>query len=116
LGFLRDTTAGADVKNAIIADYTKLPACEYAEIKDIVQIERSVRDRTEAAESERVAMQICSRLPKNEAEVENMIKAGYELAKNMDWDTVVKKYLLSGLRSVCKATAEIKVPDELHIS
>jgi glycogen synthase len=116
LGFLRDTTGGADVKNAIIADYTKLTAREYAEIEDIVQIERSVRDRKEAAESERVAMQICSRLPKNKAEVESMIKAGYELAKDMDWDTVVKKYLLSGLQSVCKATEEIKVPDELHIS
>lgn len=116
LGFLRDTTGGADVKNAIIADYTKLTAREYAEIEDILQIERSVRDRTEAAESERVAMQICSRLPKNEAEIESMLKAGYELAKNMDWDTVVKKYLLIGLQSVCKATEEIKVPDKLHIS
>jgi len=116
LGFLRDTTGGADVKNAIVADYTKLTAREYAEIEDIVQIERSVRDRIEATESERVAMQICSRLPKNKAEVESMIKAGYELAKDMDWDTVVKKYLLSGLQSVCKATEEIKVPDELHIS
>jgi hypothetical protein len=116
LGFLRDTTGGADVKNAIVADYTKLTAREYAEIEDIMQIDRSVRDRTEAAESERVAMQICSRLPKNKAEVESMIKAGYELAKEMDWDTVVKKYLLSGLQSVCKTTEEIKVPDELHIS
>jgi hypothetical protein len=75
-----------------------------------------VRNRIEAAESERVAMQICSRLPKNEAEVESMIQAGYELAKDMNWDTVVKKYLLSGLQSVCKVTEEIKVPDELHIS
>jgi glycogen synthase len=115
-GFLRDTTGGADVKNAVIADYTKLTAREYAEIGDILQIERSVRDRTEAAESERVAMQICSRLPRNEAEVECMIKAGYELAKEMNWDTVVKKYLLSGLKSVCKATEEINVPDELRIS
>jgi glycogen synthase len=110
LGFLRDTTGGADVKNAIVADYTKLTAREYPEIEDILQIEQSVRNRTEAAESERVAMQICSRLPRNEAEVESMIKAGYELAKDMDWDTVVKKYLLIGLQSVCK------VPDELHIS
>jgi len=116
LGFLRDTTGGADVKNAIIADYTNLTTHGYAEIKDIVQIERSVRDRIEAAESERVAMQICSRLPKNEAEVENMVQTGYELAKNMNWDTVVKNYLLSGLQSVCNATEEIKVPDELHIS
>ncbi len=110
LGFLRDTTGGADVKNAIVADYTKLTAREYPEIEDILQIEQSVRNRIEAAESERVAMQICSRLPMNEAEVESMIKAGYELAKDMDWDTVVNKYLLRGLQSVCK------VPDELHIS
>jgi len=116
-GFLRDTTGAGDVKNAIIADYTNLapptagfdqnPALlghGYAEIEDILQIERSVRDRIEASESEKVAMQICSRLPKNEAEVESMIHTGYELAKNMSWDVVVEKYLLSSLQSVCTAT------------
>ena len=116
LGFLRDTTGGADVRNAIIADYTNLTAQGYSEIEDILQIERSVRDRTEAVESQRVAMQICSHLPKNEAEVESMIQSGYELAKEMNWDKVVKEYLLRGLQSVSKATKEIKVPDELHIS
>jgi hypothetical protein len=53
----------------------------------------------EAKESERVAMQICSRLPKNQTEIENMVQTGYELAKNMSWDVVVKNYLLSGLQS-----------------
>jgi hypothetical protein len=119
-GFLRDTTGAGDVKNAIIADYTNLdyrqasldpptagfnqnPALlghGYAEIEDILQIGRSVRDRIEASESEKVAMQICSRLPKNEAEVESMIQTGYELAKNMNWDVVVKNYLLSSLQLV----------------
>jgi len=116
-GFLRDTTGAGDVKNAIIADYTNLDCRQaspprqasldpptagfnqnpallghgYAEIEDILQIGRSVRDRIEAIESEKVAMQICSRLPKNEAEVESMIQTGYELAKNMNWDVVVAK-------------------------
>ncbi len=99
-GFLRDTTGAEDVKNAIIADYTNLQANGYAEIEDILQIGRSVRDRIEASESEKVAMQICSRLPKNEAEIQSMIQTGYELAKNMNWDVVVKNYLLSNLQLV----------------
>jgi hypothetical protein len=116
LGFLRDITGGADVKNAIVADYTNLINNEYTEIKDILQINRSVRDRIEANESERVAMQICSRLPKNEAEVESMIQTGYELAGNMSWDIVVKNYLLHALQFVCKEPEQAKVSDELHIS
>jgi glycogen synthase len=112
-GFLRDTTGTEDVKNVIIADYTNLAPvlpCEsknggYVEVEDILQIDRSVRDRIEAGESEKVAMQICSRLPKNEAEIESMIQTGYELAKNMSWDVVVKNYLLSSLQSVCAKKA-----------
>jgi len=91
----------SSIKNVIIADYTNLTTHGYAEVEDILQIDRSVRDRIEASESEKVAMQICSRLPKNEAEVESMIQTGYELAKNMSWDVVVKNYLLSSLQSVC---------------
>jgi len=140
-GFLRDTTGAGDVKNAIIADYTNLDCRQaspprqasldpptagfnqnpallghgYAEIEDILQIGRSVRDRIEAIESEKVAMQICSRLPKNEAEVESMIQTGYELAKNMNWDVVVlvrKKPALSA----AEGPDDVKVSDELHIS
>ncbi|MHC4104515.1 MAG: hypothetical protein ACYSR9_06215, partial [Planctomycetota bacterium] len=116
LGFLRDITGGADVKNAIIADYTKLVTKEYPEIKDTVQINRSIRNQIETNESERVAMQICSRLPKNEAEIESMVKTGYDLARNMSWDIVVKNYLLRGMQSACTAPEHANVPDELHIS
>ena len=51
-------------------------------------------------------MQICSRLPKNDAEIESMLQNGYELAKNMSWDIVVKDYLLSNLQ---------KMPDKVRI-
>jgi len=117
-GFLRDAVSMLDtrcrmlvenrvssIKNVIIADYTNLTTHPdtIGEVEDILQIDRSVRDRIEAGESEKVAMQICSRLPKNEAEVESMIHTGYELAKNMSWDVVVKNYLLSSLQSVCTA-------------
>ncbi len=106
-GFLRDVTCGDDVKNVIIADYTNLMNQSCSDIEDMLQIGRTIRDRIEASESDKVAMQICSRLPKNEAEIESMVQSGYELAKNMSWDIVVKDYLLSSLQ---------KMPDKVRIS
>ncbi len=99
-GFLREITDDEDVKNVIVADYTNLENHSQAEIEDLPQIDRSVRDHIEATQSEKVAMQICSRLPKNESETESMIRTGYELAKNMSWDVVVKNYLLNSLRKI----------------
>jgi len=100
LGFLRDVTGGHEVPNVIVADYTNLETHDYADIEDMLQINRSVRDEIEAIQSEKVAMQICSRLPKNEQEIESMIQSGYELAKNMSWDTVVNNYLLNNLQAI----------------
>jgi len=105
-GFLRDITGAENVKNVIIADYTNLDTRKYADVEDLLQIDRSVRNQIEARESEKVAMQICSRLPKNQSEVESMVQTGYELAKNMSWDVAVKDYLLTNLQ---------RVPDKLHI-
>jgi len=99
-GFLREITDDEDVKNVIVADYTNLENHSQAEIEDLPQIDRSVRDHIEATQSEKIAMQICSRLPKNESETESMIRTGYELAKNMNWDVVVKNYLLNSLRKI----------------
>jgi len=107
LGFLRDVTGAEDVKNVIIADYTNMESHGYVDIEDLLQIDRSVRDRIEAAQSEKVAMQVCSRLPKNDSEIESMIQTGYELAKNMSWNVAVKDYLLNVLR---------KTPNKVHFS
>ncbi len=107
------------IKNVIFADYTNLESHGFAEVQDILQIDRSIRNWIEASESEKVAMQICSRLPKNEAEIESMIQTGYELAKNMSWDVVVKNYLLSSLQSVCAkrpALSATEGPDSAKVS
>jgi glycogen synthase len=106
-GFLQDITCGEAVKNIIIADYTNLAIHGSTDIEDLLQIDQTARDRIEASESEKVAMQICSRLPKNEAEIEDMIQTGYELAKNMSWDIVVNDYLLYSLH---------KKPEKIRIS
>jgi glycogen synthase len=107
LGFLRDITGAENVNNVIIADYTNMENREYTDLEDLLQTGRSVRNQIEARESEKVAMQICSRLPKNRSEIESMIQSGYELARNMSWDVAVKNYLLSNLQNI---------PDKLHIS
>jgi glycogen synthase len=99
-GFVRDVTGGQDLKSVIVADYTNLETHANADIEDLRQINREVRDRIEASQSEKVAMQICSRLPKNESEIESMIQTGYDMAKNMSWDVVVKNYLLNSLQEI----------------
>ena len=106
-GFLSDVTGAESVKNVIVADYTRLGEQNYVDIEDLLQIDRAVRDQLEAIESEKVAMQICSRLTKNEGEIEEMVRTGYQLAENMSWDVVVNNYLLRSLQ---------KAPHNAHIS
>jgi hypothetical protein len=96
-GFLRDTTAGREVRNVIVANYTNLGDYQYADIEDLLQIGRQVRDHLEALESTRVAGQILERLPRNDNDLQTLIREGHRLACNMSWDVVVKKYLLDGL-------------------
>jgi len=101
-GFIRDVSSNQDVKNVIIADYTGLDTNGCTDIEDLLTIGRDVRDRIESRTSEKVAMQICSRLAKNESEIESMIQSGYELAKNMTWDVMAKNYLLKSLQKTTK--------------
>jgi len=105
-GFLRDVTGGRPVKNVILADYTNLGDHEYEDIEDLVQIDRTVRDRIEAAEAARIATEIIARLPQNETELGEMIREGHRLARNMSWDVVVKTYLLNDLSRVHRKQAQ----------
>jgi len=112
-GFVRDATAGKNIKNIIIADYTKLNSGRFADIKkgpkkqknafgnpNPLHIDQSVRDRIEASESEGIAKQIIQRLPESKSQIKSMIQTGYSLAQNMSWDVVVKNYLLPSLQKV----------------
>lgn len=99
-GFVLDMAGAEGAKNLIIADYTKLNSYKSDNIEDLLKIDVSVRNQIEQNISEKVAMQICSRLPKSETEIEDMINTGHSLAKNMSWDTVVTNYLLPCLQEV----------------
>jgi hypothetical protein len=99
-GFVADIAGAEGAKNIVIADYTRLNSHGPNSIEDLLKIDDSVRKHIEQNVSERVAMQVCSRLAKSESETEDMIKTGYSLAKNMSWDAVVKNYLLPSLQKV----------------
>jgi len=96
-GFLKDITKEEEVKNVIIADYTNLQTQNYVDVEDMLKIDQAVRDRIEISQSEKVAMQICSRLSSNEAELAELIERGWQLAQNMSWDVVVRNYLTASL-------------------
>lgn len=96
-GFLRDVTAGRDVRNVVLADYTAMDDRCGSDIEDLLQIDRKIRDGIEAAEGARVAREILDRLPQNDAQIERMIRDGHDLACNMSWDVVVREYLLNDL-------------------
>jgi len=97
-GFLRDVSQGQDVKNAIIADYTEAGLPEHTDIEDLLQINTQTRDHTETRVSHQVAQEILARLAQSDADVEDLIRRGYALAKNMSWDVVASHYLLATLQ------------------
>jgi hypothetical protein len=99
-GFLRDVTAGGETRNVILANYTSLHDYQYADLEDLLQLDRRVRDHLEAAEGARVAQEILNRLPQNDAELDALIYEGRRLAHNMSWDVVVRKYLLPDLARI----------------
>jgi antirestriction protein len=99
-GFVLDIAGAEGAKNLVVADYTRLNSYDSDSIETLLKIDESVRNQIEHAVSERVAMQICSRLAKCELETEDMIKNGFALAKNMSWDAVVQNYLLPCLQKV----------------
>ena len=96
-GFVRDVAGPDAIDNVIVADYTNLDGQCYGEIEQTLAIDRSIRDRIEKSVSKQVASEICSRLPRTESQMRQMIENGYSLAKNMTWDGTVRNYLFTSL-------------------
>ena len=88
------------IKNVIIADYTRLDSQRFASIEDILHIDQSTLGQTEEHISQKLAHEIMQRLPKSPSEMERLVESGYELAKKMSWDLVVKDYLLPSLQKM----------------
>jgi hypothetical protein len=98
-GFVGDAVVGTNssdkdgVRNFIVADYTGLNG-KYHEIKDLLNIDRAVRDQVEEKESQEIADEILMILPRSESEIASLVENGRRIATNMSWDVVVTEYLL----------------------
>jgi len=93
-GFVREAAGGRDVMNVIEADYTELDGDEEGHLEDMLHIDRGCRDRIEHKISEKIALEICSRLPKNDEDTSALLQSGYQLARHMGWEAVAEKYVL----------------------
>jgi hypothetical protein len=104
-GFVKKVCDPQETRNVIIADYTDLDGMKFNNVADMLKIDTGVRNQLERYVSEKVAMEILARLPKNDEETVSMINSGFELAQQMSWDVVVKNYILKGF---AKAVADRK--------
>ncbi len=108
-GFVKEVTGGQEVENVIIADYTNLGDYGWADLEDLQQINRQARDQIEHKMSEKVALEICARLPRNDDETNGVIQSGYELAKHMSWESVAENYILKSLNKAIQKKHDRRV-------
>ncbi|MCF7956408.1 MAG: glycosyltransferase [Phycisphaerae bacterium] len=102
-GFVKDVTGGRDVKNVIVADYTDLDGEDWRnDLEDLLSIDKETREHIEHEVSQKVARQLCDRLPVNDAEVECLIASGYDMARHMSWNSVVKNYVMKSLHTALR--------------
>jgi hypothetical protein len=85
-------------QNIIVANYTTLPqGYNVNNWRDALRIGQWERDSVEQHVSWQVATAIMERLPRNDAQKQALIDAGYALARQMSWDVVAKTQLLPAL-------------------
>lgn len=101
-GFVKDVTEGKDVPNVILADYTELNGDSGMTLEEMLKIDRGYRDSIEHRVSEKIALEICARLPKNDQEFNTLLQTGYELARHMGWESVVSKYVLKSFNKAVR--------------
>ena len=90
--------AGGVVSNIVIADYVSIPwGWNIWGVQGALSIGQQTRDAIENINSGQVAREIMARLPKNDGELDALLKRGYELARMMSWEVVARDYLLPSL-------------------
>ncbi|MHC5091888.1 MAG: glycosyltransferase family protein [Planctomycetota bacterium] len=101
-GFVKTVADTDTIPNVIFADYTDINGDAGMDIDSMLRIDKDFRDRIEHKISEKIALEICARLPKNDAEFNRLLQSGYELARHMGWESVVEKYVLKSLHKAVK--------------
>ena len=106
MGFARKTMANATkwYKNIVEANFVNLPDDWLARtVEDLLAISIPQRDQIETAEGRRVAPLLVDSLPRTDAQLQELIDDGYDLARRMSWEHVVQDYFLPSLSRVSVA-------------
>ncbi len=103
-GFVKAVTGGKDVPNVIFADYTELNGDSGLEIEHMLKIDREYRNKIERKISQKIALEICARLPHNDDESYRLLRSGFEIAKHMGWEAVAENYVLKSIHKAVKKT------------
>ena len=96
-GFVEKVTEGRGPPNVLVADYFGgLPHAGDA-AQRVPRAERHVRTSPEEKGARGVRGPRWAHLPKNEAELAERMRCGYELASRMSWEVVVGQYVLPAI-------------------
>jgi hypothetical protein len=95
MGFARKAAAGEEFENIIQADYLGVSAAMSTE--QLLGLPISARDKVELEENRRLAGIIIGRLPRDTEVLQRRMRTGYELARRMSWERVVREYFLPSL-------------------
>ena len=99
LGFAKRMCNLNGLKNIIVADYTNQNDDTLNEIDALLEINKTLYNQLEDVVNDKVANEIIQRLTRDLTKIEEMIQTGYDLAKNISWDTIAKNYLLKNLQN-----------------
>lgn len=109
IGFLDRLTNNSGIKNVIVADYTDLTDHEWGDIEDLMKIDARSREKIERRISEKTALEIAARLPRNDDEAYEMITQGCALAKQMNWDTVWENFVSKSIEKIFSEPGKIRI-------
>ncbi len=97
-GFALEVTQGKPVRNLIIPDYSDLgEAGGRISLQDCLRMNATTREEVEWSIARKVADQVAENLPKTPTETEQMIQAGWEIARQMGWAAVATQYVIPAL-------------------
>jgi len=105
VGFLEKVTGGASVPNVFVADYCDLGPGRQDE-KNLLALDRDHRTEREEKVAEQIARYIVDTLPTNDAQTEELLRKGYELAGQMSWNVVAGKFVLPAIDAICAKKAD----------
>ena len=101
-GFAERVTGGEAFPNILVADYTSLTPPWT--LDELLQMDGAARVAVESARSLDVAERLHQHLPRSDADLEAALVRGFDVARQMSWDSVARDLFLPGLERAAQRT------------